>query len=74
MSSVKSADVICKYWRKKYDKSPDMIIIEGPLAGGHLGFSKEQLEHIDELDYDAEIIRILEKVKEYEEKELTKRK
>ena len=66
VSSVKSADVICKYWSKKYDKTPDMIIIEGPLAGGHLGFSKEQLEQIDDLDYDTEIINIIKKVKEYE--------
>ena len=43
-----------------------MIIIEGPLAGGHLGFSKEQLEQIDDLDYDTEIINIIKKVKEYE--------
>lgn len=28
---------------KKYDYVPDMIIIEGPEAGGHLGFSSEEL-------------------------------
>ncbi len=67
VSSVKSADVICKYWMKKYEKTPDMIIIEGPLAGGHLGFSNEQLEKIDEMDYDLEIVSIIKKVKEYEE-------
>ena len=65
VSSVKSADVICKYWLKKFDRLPDMVVIEGPKAGGHLGFSREQLDHIDELDYDTEIKNIIAKVKEY---------
>lgn len=43
-----------------------MIIIEGPLAGGHLGFGSEQLQHIDEMDYDTEIVSIIHKVEEYE--------
>lgn len=41
-----------------------MIIIEGPKAGGHLGFSVEELE--SELDYDNEIQGIIDVVKEYE--------
>lgn len=65
VSSVKSADVICKYWLKKFDRLPDMVVIEGPKAGGHLGFSREQLDHIEELDYDTEIRNIIAKVKEY---------
>lgn len=65
VSSVKSADVICKYWLKKYNRLPDLVVIEGPKAGGHLGFSREQLDHIDELDYDKEIRDIITKVKEY---------
>lgn len=62
VSSVKSAQVICKYWLKKYSRLPDMVVIEGPKAGGHLGFSKEQLDHPDELDYDTEICHIIEEV------------
>ncbi len=65
VSSVKSAQVICKYWMKKYNYLPDMVVIEGPKAGGHLGFSKEQLDHIEELDYDTEIRNIIETVKEF---------
>ncbi len=62
VSSVKSAQVICRYWLKKYDRLPDLVVIEGPKAGGHLGFSKEQLAHIEELDYDTEIRHIIEEV------------
>ncbi len=65
VSSMKSADVICKYWMKKYEVAPDMIIIEGPLAGGHLGFCNDDLDRIDALDFDSEIRSIIGKVKEY---------
>ena len=44
VSSEKSARVIFRYWEKKYKRQPDLVVIEGPLAGGHLGFSVEELE------------------------------
>lgn len=62
VSSLKSAQVICKYWLKKYDRVPDMIVIEGPKAGGHLGFTVEQLENIEELNFDEEIKKIINHV------------
>jgi len=43
VSSGKAAAVITKLWIKRHDYFPELIIIEGPLAGGHLGFSKEVL-------------------------------
>lgn len=64
VSSLKSAQIIIKYWMKKYDRLPDMVVIEGPLAGGHLGFKNEQLTHMEELDYDGEIRRIIGHVAE----------
>lgn len=68
VSSLKAASVICRMWEKKYEKLPDMVVIEGPKAGGHLGFSAEELEHIEEMDYDQEIIRIIDFVKKHGEK------
>lgn len=59
VSSLKSAQVILRYWLKKYNRLPDMVVIEGPLAGGHLGFQVEQLSHIEEMNYDEEIRRII---------------
>lgn len=43
VSSGKAASLICKMWDKKDNVAPDMVVVEGPLAGGHLGFSKEDL-------------------------------
>lgn len=65
VSSVKSAEVICKYWLKKYDRLPDLVVIEGPKAGGHLGFSKEQLDTYTDKTYDEEIRQIIEHVDSY---------
>lgn len=64
VSSLKSVQVIIKYWLKKYGRLPDMVVIEGPLAGGHLGFQAQQLENIEELCYEEEIGRIVAYVKE----------
>lgn len=64
VSSVKSAQVIMRYWWKKYSRLPDLVVIEGPLAGGHLGFHREQLDDIEGLHYDEEVKSIIEKVNE----------
>lgn len=68
VSSKKAASVILKMWDRKYGRTADFIVIEGPKAGGHLGFSKEQLAHIDELNYEEEIIAMIEYKKEFEDK------
>lgn len=62
VSSTKALRVIANHWRKKYDRKPDLVVIEGPLAGGHLGFSKEDIDAYTitgEKDYDAEIKSII---------------
>lgn len=59
VSSKKSLNIIAKYWLKKYNRKPDMIVIEGPEAGGHLGFTREQLATLTRETYDEEIKQIL---------------
>ncbi|MFZ7133934.1 MAG: NAD(P)H-dependent flavin oxidoreductase [Eubacteriales bacterium] len=44
VSSGKAAKIITKLWTRNYNYIPDAIIVEGADAGGHLGFSREQLE------------------------------
>ncbi len=68
VSSIRAASVLLKMWDKKYKTTADFIVIEGPLAGGHLGFTGEQLEHVEEMNYDEEIRGIIECKKEYENK------
>lgn len=68
VSSLKSLTVICRMWERKYQTAPDLVVIEGPKAGGHLGFSREELETVTDEAYDNVIVSIIEKVKEYSEK------
>lgn len=79
VSTAKSATVICKLWDRKYHMAPDLVVVEGPLAGGHLGFSLEQLaaygadtENVPATykrdAYDEEIRAILKVVKSYGDK------
>lgn len=65
VSSLKSLNVICRMWDRKYKKAPDLVVIEGPKAGGHLGFSREELDTFTDESYDKVICSIIEKVKEY---------
>lgn len=64
VSTEKSASVICRMWERKYNRAPDLVVVEGPRAGGHLGFSLDQLDNIQEMDYDGEIKRILAYIKD----------
>jgi len=44
ISSPRAAEIICRKWKEQYDYLPDAFVIEGPKAGGHLGFKREQIE------------------------------
>ena len=43
VSSAKAAKLIFQYWTNKYNRIPDAVVVEGPMAGGHLGFKPEEL-------------------------------
>lgn len=68
VSSAKAANVILSMWERKYKRTADCIIIEGPEAGGHLGFTFEELEDIAALHYDDRIREIIKCVRTFEEK------
>lgn len=67
VSSLKAAKVILKLWDKHDNVTPDMIVVEGPKAGGHLGFKKDDIENASET-FDDTIKHILSHVKDYEVK------
>ena len=66
VSSGRAAKLVFRAWQKRYNHVPDAVVVEGPLAGGHLGFKKEQ---IDDPDYALEKIlpEVIAVVKPYEE-------
>ncbi len=44
VSSARATEMIFKMWKKIYNDVPDAVVFEGPKAGGHLGFTEEQLD------------------------------
>lgn len=43
VSSGRAARVVLKSWVQKYSRLPDLVVVEGAKAGGHLGFKREEL-------------------------------
>ncbi len=66
VSSARAADIIIKVWKKRYNRLPDAIVVEGPLAGGHLGFKPEDLRAHKENILENLIADVLKMVKGYE--------
>jgi len=68
VSSGRAAKLLAKLWKKKYDYLPDLIVVEGPRAGGHLGFSREDLESNNVKNLKELVVEVLEAIKPFEEK------
>ncbi len=43
VSSARAFNIIYKKWKQNYNKVPDAVVLEGPMAGGHLGFSYDDI-------------------------------
>lgn len=44
VSSARAAAVLCRKWYSRYRYLPDAVVVEGPMAGGHLGFKPDELD------------------------------
>ncbi len=66
VSSARAVKTISRWWKEKYQYVPDGFVLEGPMAGGHLGFKYDQ---IDDPDYQLEklVPQIIEAVRPLEE-------
>ena len=73
VSSRRCCELIVKHWIKKYNYVPDMIVIEGPEAGGHLGFKREELvenKKTNLYDIAKEVIEYVNEVEKEDSKEI----
>jgi NAD(P)H-dependent flavin oxidoreductase YrpB (nitropropane dioxygenase family) len=71
VSSARATKIICEKWKANYNYLPDAVIVEGPKAGGHLGFKEDQ---IFDNDYSLEklVPEIVTELKVFEDKYGTK--
>jgi len=66
ISSSRAAKIIFQYWQKNYNHVPDAVVVEGPLAGGHLGFKKEQINNPD-FTLDKILPQVISEIKPFEQ-------
>lgn len=66
VSSGRVANIMIKSWRRRYNRTPDAFVVEGPLAGGHLGFSFKDLESLQKNPLEDLLKEVLEVVNGYE--------
>ena len=66
VSSARAAKLICLVWKKKYKRLPDAIVVEGPLAGGHLGYSLDEIKDTKHVFLDNILKEVLVVVKDFE--------
>lgn len=65
VSSRKATSIILKSWVKKYNRYPDFIVVEGPEAGGHLGFNKDKLSNKEDISLEKILQDVIDEVNKY---------
>ena len=68
VSSSKAAQVICRSWDRKHGVAPDFVVVEGADAGGHLGFSREELETGQHKDLKTLVKEVIQAVEPFAQK------
>lgn len=66
ISSLRCCKLIVSHWIKKYNYAPDMVVIEGPEAGGHLGFKKEELDEANKPKLEDITSEVVDYIKDVE--------
>ena len=65
VSSGRAASIISTKWKQNYDYLPDAFVVEGPLAGGHLGFKADSISNesnkLEELI--ADVLKVTREIK-----------
>lgn len=68
VSSGRAARLILKSWDRHYHRCPDFIVVEGSLAGGHLGFKKEELLSGKVKELSELVCEVLQEIQAYEDR------
>jgi nitronate monooxygenase len=67
VSSGRAAKLIFKSWEKMYNDIPDGVVVEGPEAGGHLGFKYDQIES-EQCKLEVIVPEVVEALSEFQER------
>lgn len=67
VSSSRAAATLCKLWYKRFGVLPDFMVVEGPLAGGHLGFEEQDVKNGSAQCLETLVPAITEQLRPFEE-------
>lgn len=66
VSSSRATHIILSTWKRRYNRLPDAIVVEGPLAGGHLGYSHAELADQEHVHLDKILVDVLKVAHEFQ--------
>lgn len=66
VSSARAARIICSVWLRRYKRLPDAVVVEGPMAGGHLGYSLSELADKKNFNLSKILKEVLAVVREFD--------
>lgn len=67
VSSARAVKILCEKWKNTYDYLPDAVVVEGPKAGGHLGYKADQIDD-ERFSLEEVLPQVVEEVRVYEER------
>lgn len=73
VSSARAAAIVCKKWKQNYNYLPDALVVEGPKAGGHLGFKSEDQLYTDNNSLEnlvSDVVKVSHEMKEKYNKDI----
>jgi len=72
VSSGRAANIIAQKWKQNYDYLPDAFVVEGPKAGGHLGFKSNALQDVNNKleNLVEDVVEVAKEIKEKFNKEV----
>ncbi len=67
ISSARAATILCKKWLARFNYLPDAFVVEGPEAGGHIGFKPDQIDN-PSFSLENIVSEVIKALKEFETK------
>lgn len=67
VSSARALRIICSKWQRNYGRLPDAVVVEGPRAGGHLGFKVEELDEDNQPSLEQLTLETIELASTYDQ-------
>ncbi|HDK82023.1 MAG TPA: nitronate monooxygenase, partial [Nitrospirae bacterium] len=66
VSSARALKIICSKWKRNFSRLPDAVIVEGSMAGGHIGYDFQDVVEGKAPSLDKLILEVLEVARSFD--------